>query len=110
MKKFKFGAIKFKTCSSAARYFLKTTKLNQTEIARKIGTTPALVCQIAGRVRAKKSYQPFCLGAVRFKTRGDAARYYLRNSKLSQSAIARKVRVTPAFVCQLASKMIKEKV
>lgn len=46
----KLGAITFKNTTKAAIYYLNNSKLSQTEIARKIGCTPALICQIRGKL------------------------------------------------------------
>ena len=46
----KYGAITFKSTSAAALYCLNHSKMSQSEIARKIGCTPALVCQIASKL------------------------------------------------------------
>ena len=46
----KNGAITFKNTTKAAIYYLNHSKMSQSEIARKIGCTPALVCQIRAKL------------------------------------------------------------
>jgi len=55
------------------------------------------------KTKAKKTYRSVTIGKRSYKTCSNAIRYYLKNSKYSQSEIAKKVGVTPACVCQLAN-------
>ncbi len=50
----KVGAIKFHTASAAILHMLKTTKLSQSEIARRVGVSQPCVCQLARDVVRKK--------------------------------------------------------
>lgn len=47
--------------------------------------------------------KPIKIGSLKFRSRSKAARYYLKRSKMSQSAIARKVGVSQPCVAQLAA-------
>lgn len=50
----KVGAIKFHTASAAILHMLKTTKLSQSEIARRVGVSQPCVCQLTRDVVRKK--------------------------------------------------------
>ena len=51
------------------------------------------------------SWRPFKVGAIKYRSRRAAARYYLTHSKLSQTAIARKLHVTIPCVNQVATEL-----
>lgn len=96
---------KYSSKSELIRFLIETTTLNQTQIAKKAKATPACVCQIVSTYRGRI---PRRLGNVRYKSRSDLARYFLRNTKMSQSAIARKVGVSQPCVAQLAAALGKQ--
>jgi len=49
------------------------------------------------------NYRPTKIGAIKYRTATAAIKYLLTRTKLTQSAIARRVGVSTACVCQLAS-------
>ncbi len=51
------------------------------------------------------TWTPVKIGAVTYRSEREAAKWYLRHSKLSQSAIARKVGCSAPCVCQCAGEM-----
>lgn len=42
------------------------------------------------------------IGARKFQSRRTAAQFLLKNRKLTQTEIARRLKVTPARICQIA--------
>jgi hypothetical protein len=51
MKAFKYGNVRFRSRSAAARFYLKRTTLSQTAIAKRLHVSVPCVCQIAAEVR-----------------------------------------------------------
>jgi len=51
------------------------------------------------------TWTPVKIGAVTYQSQREAAKWYLRHSKLSQSAISRKIGCSAPCVCQCAGEL-----
>ena len=98
------GAIKFRSARAAALYLLKHSHLSQTAIASKLRVSILCVNQVAMQIKSRH-IKPVKIGAVSYRSRRAAARYYLTRTHLTQTAIAQKLNCSIPCVNQVASEL-----